>query len=46
MAKTQKVRRTTIGCSFYCGFLDEMPQDIKDLMLIKNPKLHKQIFGV
>lgn len=40
----EEVRRTKIGSPFFCGFLDEMPQDAKDKMLVEKPELHKQIF--
>lgn len=37
-------RRTKIGCPFFEGYLDEMPQDAKDKMKAEKPELHKQIF--
>ena len=39
-----EVRRTKIGSPYFCGFLDEMPQDAKDLMLVEKPEVHKLIF--
>lgn len=46
MAKAKiEVRRTKIGCPYFCGFLDEMPQDAKDAMMIGNLKLYERIFG-
>ena len=46
MAKTITTpkRRTVIGCPFYEGFLDEMPQEAKDKMKAEKPELHKQLF--
>lgn len=46
MAKTKiEVRRTVIGSPYFCGFLDEMPQNAKDAMMIGNLKLYERIFG-
>jgi hypothetical protein len=39
-----EVRRTVIGSPFFCGFLDEMPQDAKDKMRDENPKMYGRIF--
>lgn len=39
-----EVRRTVIGSPFFCGFLDEMPQEAKDKMRDENPKMHERIF--
>lgn len=46
MAKQKvEVRRTVIGSPYFCGFLDEMPQEAKDAMMLDNLKLYEQIFG-
>jgi len=42
--KIEKVRRTVIGCPFYEGFLDEMPQEAKDRMKAEKPEVHKMLF--
>lgn len=40
-----EVRRTKIGSPYFCGFIDEMPQDAKDAMMIGDLKLYERIFG-
>jgi hypothetical protein len=40
----EEVRRTLLYCPFYAGYVDEMPQDTKDLIKEKDLELYNSIF--
>jgi len=45
MAKSKiEVRRVLLYCPFYAGYVDEMPQDTRDLIKEKDLELYKSIF--
>ena len=44
MAKKVKEKRTLLYCPHYAGYVDEMPQDTKDLIKEKDLELYKAIF--
>ena len=38
---TDPTRRTKIYSPFFSGYLDEMPQEAKDALILRNPKAEK-----
>jgi hypothetical protein len=38
--------RVKVYTKLFSGYLDEMPNETKELMLIENPKIYNAIFGV